>query len=108
MKRKLKIFTIVLVTLVTVVGLSFKAGFDQKSKTLANVIEIDGKLVFMKSTQVQPYDVAFQFQTVVHGIGCPSCQDMAEACVKSAKKKGFPFDAVIVGDEKEDLAIKFK
>ena len=87
---------------------SFKNSTDTDQKGLGKVLIIDGKYVFMSSTPVQPYETAFEYSTVVHGMGCPSTSDMAKASVKSAMKKGFPFDAVIVGDTKYDLAIKFK
>jgi len=80
---------------------------DQKG--FGQVMVIDGKYVFTNSVPVAPYETAFEFTTKVHSFGgCPSVQDFAEASVESAKKKGFPFDAVIIGNTKYDLAIKFK
>lgn len=82
-------------------------GDDQKG--LGKVMVIDGKYVFTNCEPVAPYETAFQFTTKVHSFGgCPSVKDYAEGCVESAKKKGFPFDGVILGNTKYDLAIKFK
>ncbi len=80
---------------------------DQKG--LGKVMVIDGKYVFTNCEPVAQYETAFEFTTKVGSFGgCPSVKDYAEACVKSAMKKGFPFDAVILGNTKYDLAIKFK
>lgn len=82
---------------------------EEDKKGLAKVMVIEGKYVFTNCEPYAPYETAFQFETKVHGFGgCPSVKDAAEACVKSALKKGFPFDGVILGNTKYDLAIKFK
>ena len=78
-------------------------------KGLGKVMVIEGKYVFTNAVPNAAYETAFQFETKVHSFGgCPSIKDYAESSVKSAMKKGFPFDAVILGDTKYDLAIKFK
>jgi hypothetical protein len=70
---------------------------------------VDGIYVFINSVPSQPYETAFQIETkVAGGFGCPSINDLAKAVVKSARKNGLPFDAVILGSGKIDLAIKFK
>lgn len=82
---------------------------EERDLSRANVIVVDGKYVFMKCTPSTPYESSFTYTTKVHSFGgCPSLMDMAEAGVKSAKEKGLPFDAVILGDTKTDLAIRFK
>jgi hypothetical protein len=82
---------------------------DNEDKAYGKVQEVDGVLVFMNCIPAQPYETAFEFTTIAHGgFGCPNISEMAQACVKSAKKKGFPFDAIIAGTTKSDLAIKFK
>ena len=88
---------------------SFKNhNITDESKGLGKVLVIEGKYVFMSCVPMQPYETAFEYSTVVHGMGCPSISEMAQESIKSAMKKGFPFDAIILGDTKYDLAIKFK
>lgn len=89
---------------------SFKNNSESEDKkALGKVLVIDGKFVFTNSEPVAPYETAFQFKTKVGSFGgCPSSLDVAKAVVESAKKNGLPFDAVIVGSEKYDLAIKYK
>ena len=76
-------------------------------KAAATVKQIDGKYVFINSTPSSGYSTAFEFETVVHGMGCPSIDEMATAAVKTANKRGFPYDAIILGNTKSDLAITF-
>jgi hypothetical protein len=80
-----------------------------KDKGLCQTQMVDGIYVFINSVPSQPYETAFQIETkVAGGFGCPSISDLAKAVVKSARKNGLPFDAVILGSGKVDLAIKFK
>lgn len=77
-------------------------------KTLAKVTEVKGKPVFVNCTPVAPYDVAFDIEIKVGGFSCPSVLDIANALVKHADKQGLPYDAIIMGSGKKDLAIRFK
>ncbi len=80
-----------------------------KEKSLGQTQMIDGVYVFVNSIPNQPYETAFQFKTiVVTAFSCPSIDDIVKDAVKSARKNGLPFDAVIIGSGKIDLAIKFK
>jgi hypothetical protein len=107
MKYKSTLIAFILgVTLILI--FSFKTYNTDDQKSLGKVLVIEGKYVFMSCTPIQPYETAFEYSTVVHGMGCPSISEMAQASVKNAMKKGFLFDAVILGDTKYDLAIKFK
>ena len=107
--KKIKLLSAFVLGIALTMMFSFKsnnAGDEQKG--LGKVMVIDGKYVFTNCEPVAPYETAFQFKTLVHGRGCPSVQELAEGVVESANKKGFPYDGVIVGNTKYDLAIKFK
>lgn len=107
--RNFKTITLVSLGILLISILSFrKNNQSDDKKVLAKVMIIEGKYVFIGSTPLQPYETAFEYTTVVRGMGCPTISEMANASVKSAMKKGFPFDAIILGDTKFDLAIKFK
>lgn len=93
---------------VLTISLSFTVNKSEIDKSLAKVTPTDGKLVFVNCVPVSQYETAFEFVTKVHGIGCPTIDDFTKESVKSANKKGFPYDAIILGNTKYDLAIKFK
>lgn len=75
---------------------------------LAKATEVRGKPVFVNCAPVHAYDIAFEIKIKVGGFSCPSVLDVANALVKSADKEGLPYDAIIMGSGKTDLAIKFK
>ncbi len=89
-------------------SLAFTQRKSETDKSLAKVNQIDGKYVFINCTPAVPYETAFEYTTRLSKMGCPSILEMAEVSIKSASKKGLPYDAIIVGDTKLDLAIKFK
>lgn len=81
----------------------------EQDKTLGKINLVDGKPVFVNCAPVVPYETAFEFVTKAHSFGgCPTVDDFCKESVKSANKKGFPYDAIILGNTKYDLAIKFK
>lgn len=94
--------------LMSMFAFSPSKSIDQSDKGLSHVTKIDGIYVFVQSQPAQAYETSFEYKTVLGGFGCPTITEMAEASVKSAKKKGLPFDAIILGDGKTDLAIRFK
>lgn len=109
-----KLFRIILPILIIGSAFLFMVGFkpgDPPEKHLAKVTDVRGKPVFVNSTPVAPYDVAFEIKikvTKAGGFACPSVLDMANALVKHADKEGLPYDAIIMGSGKIDLAIRFK
>ena len=75
----------------------------------AKVMVIDGKYIFTNSEPLAKYEIAFDFSTTVAKLSsCPTPKELAEACVRLANKKGIPYDAIIVGNGKFDIAIRFK
>lgn len=88
--------------------MAFKPVDNVPDKHLAKATDVRGKPVFVNSTPVVPYDVAFEIKIKVGGFSCPSVLDIANALVKSADKEGLPYDAIIMGSGKTDLAIRFK
>ncbi len=105
---KKQTITAYIVGSVLTLAFAFTAKKNEIDKSLAKVNQIDGKYVFINCTPAIPYETAFEYTTRLSKMGCPSILEMAEASVKSANKKGLPYDAIIVGDTKLDLAIKFK
>lgn len=105
---KKQIFPSVLFGSMLALALAFTTKTSESDKSLAKVNQIDGKYVFINCRPAVPYETAFEYTTRLSKMGCPSILEMAEASVKSASKKGLPYDAIIVGDTKLDLAIKFK
>ena len=80
------------------------------NKGLGKVLVIDGKYVFTNADPVQAYETAFTYDVKPASgwTGCPTIEEMAKNSLTNAQKKGLPFDAVIVGSSKTNLAIKFK
>ena len=108
MKTKTMIASFLLGIAVTVT-VGFKSKTTDEKRGLGKVMAIEGKDVFINCEPIAPYETSFQFQTkAVSGFGCPSVTDIAKAVVKGANKNNLPYDAVIVGSAKYDLAIKYK
>lgn len=77
--------------------------------SLAKAITIDGKYVFFNCEPIAPYEIAFDFSTtIVKFAGCPNMLEITKACINSANKKEIPYDAIIIGSSKYDIAIRFK
>lgn len=100
----------------TIIGFSvaglfaFKNTSTEDNKGLGEVLVIDGKYVFTNADPVQAYETAFTYEVKPASgwVGCPTVEEIAKHSLDNAKKKGLPFDAVIVGSSKTNLAIKFK
>lgn len=75
---------------------------------LAKVMVIDGKYIFTNCEPIAKYEIVFEFSAKAISAGCPDVKQIAKACINGANKKGLPYDAVIVGTEKYDIAIRFK
>ena len=84
---------------------------DTTDLSLCRAVKISGKYVFMNSEPVREYEVVYQVKlsgfksgdtpTKIAGL-------VIGKAMKMERKDGKPFDAVIIGSTKYDLAIKFK
>lgn len=85
---------------------------DDDKRGLGRVQKITGKDVYIHCEPEHPYDVVFEVKVVPFGMTCPSIADMADMVVRKAlkisDKEDKPFDAVVIGSGKKDIAIKYK
>jgi hypothetical protein len=86
---------------------------SEQEKSIGTVRKMTGKYVFIFTEPAQPYEVAFEVKaTVMNFLTCPTISEMANAVVSTAliqsKKENIPFDAVVIGDGRKDIGIKFK
>ena len=84
---------------------------ETKDYSLARVSKMSGKYVFMQSEPINDYDVVYELKGVAFS-DFESPTEIADFVLKRARKmedkEQKPYDAVIVGSNKVDLAIKFK
>ena len=89
---------------------SFAFVNSEKDLSLGRVSKMTGKYVFFYSEPTNEYDVAFDVTAVA--FGSKSISEMGDLVVRTAlrksEKENKPFDAVIIGGGKKDIAIKFK
>ena len=99
--------------LILVLLISFNS-FSQKDNSLAKVQKLSGRYVFINCEPVSEYEVAFEFKAFALNTGniagptklASFC--MSKAIKESKKLGGKEFDAIVVGQQKYDIAIKFK
>lgn len=84
---------------------------DQKDYSLAKVMKIEDKYVFLNAEPVQDFDIVYQILTFKTG-SYNNLDHIANyvmgLALRKKKKEGKDFDAIIVGSTKYDIAIKFK
>lgn len=101
---KKAIFPILLI--VALFAFSFKL---EKDTSLARVHKTKGKLVFLDCEPVHEYDVVFEFKFKVYTGSFEEYRTRGiDAADKYAAKESLNYDAIIVGNTKKDIAIKFK
>lgn len=81
--------------------------------SLASVEKKMGKYIFTNAEPVQPYDVVFTIKVKVFSNGQINSVDKIEdleleKAFEIAKESGLEFDAILVSNGANDLAIKFK
>jgi hypothetical protein len=84
---------------------------DEKDLSLGRVTRMSGKYIFINCEPTNDYEVVYEVKTVLLG-GVTSTNAMVDAVLVNAKKMEKkdpkPYDALIIGSNKYDLAIKFK
>lgn len=84
---------------------------DTTDRSLCRAVKMSGKYVFMNSEPINDYEVVYyvKLSGLVSG-GSPTeiASLVLTKALKMEKEEGKPFDAVIIGSTKYDLAIKFK
>ncbi|MBX7204294.1 MAG: hypothetical protein K1X81_02610 [Bacteroidia bacterium] len=92
--------------------------FNDKNKdnSLANAEKVEGKYVFIAAEPVHPYTIVGKYQINAKAVKKPGTPANVKALkhqlliakvIKKAQSDKLDFDAVIYGDGKNDLAIKF-
>ena len=84
---------------------------DTTDVSLCKAVKMSGKYVFMNSEPVRPYEVVYKVKLgfLASGDNPTEIADLViRKAMKMERKEGKPFDAVIIGSTKYDLAIKFK
>lgn len=98
-------------------GMAFVAIFafkstEEKDRSLAKAQRVQGKYIFLYSEPANEYDVAFNFSTAWTMASSSKIDAQVAACVgkafKQAEKENKEFDAIILGAEDRQTAIKFK
>lgn len=85
-----------------------------KDLSLAKVNKKSGKYIFLNCEPVHEYEVVYNIEIkfVISSSQMDTTDEIADMVLKRAfkmqKKEGKEFDAIIVGTQKVDLAIKFK
>lgn len=84
---------------------------DAKDYSMGRVTRMSGKYIFINCEPVNDYEVVYEVKTVLLG-GVTSTNAMVDAVMVNAKKMEKkdpkPYDALIIGSNKYDLAVKFK
>ena len=90
-------------------------GFAQNNTdfSLAKVNKVSGKYVFLNCEPVNDYEVIYEVKvTPVHTAQVSSLDKISNIVLKKAfkmkKKQGEDFDAIIIGNSRVDLAVRFK
>jgi hypothetical protein len=104
-------------TIIFLSGMAFVALFsfrstEEKDKSLGRVQKVQGKYIFLNSEPVNDYDVSFLFNTSWTFVSSKDINDQISGIVgkafKESSKKNLEFDAVIIGNDDKQTAIKFK
>lgn len=84
---------------------------NEKDLSLAKVNKMSGKYVFMECEPVNDYEIVYELTGFTLG-NWDSPKEIADFVFKLARKEKEKqqkeYDAIIVGSNKTDLAIKFK
>lgn len=84
---------------------------DDKDYSMGRVTRMSGKYIFINCEPSNDYEVVYEVKTVLLG-GVTSINALVDAVLvntkKMEKKDPKPYDALIIGSNKYDLAIKFK
>lgn len=81
-----------------------------KDNSVARVSRVEGVYLFVGCEPINNYEVVFKKDVSSTGVMLGMCLDdnkMAANLMKAAAKKKIEFDAVLIGNSKNDMVIKF-
>lgn len=111
MKLLKKTISTITILLLISVFMSLIIKEQSKDYSLAKVMKIEDKYVFLNAEPVQEFEVVYQILTYKTG-SYNNLDHIANyvmgLALRKQKKEGKEFDAIIVGSTKYDIAIKFK